>query len=94
MEAVLELPEIRWEVREAPEAWPAEMGPMVAAMGQRLRRAYVAGAIPYLRDHEPDLWSELTRLDADDSPAALEAYESVFMEGLLRYVAALAGKAA
>ncbi len=63
-------------------------------MGDRLRRAYVEGAIPYLRNHEPDLWSELSRLDAEDSPAALDAYESLFMDGLLRYAAALARKAA
>ncbi len=94
MVAVLELPETRSVVQEMPEAWLPEMGGRVAAMGERLRQAYVDGAIPYLREHEPDLWSELTRLDAEDSPGALDAYESLFMEGLLRYAAALAGKAA
>ncbi len=94
MVAVLEFPEIRYSVQESPVSWPSDMGGRVAAMGDRLRRAYVEGAIPYLRDHEQDLWSELSRLDANDSPAALDAYESLFMEGLLRYAAALARKAA
>jgi hypothetical protein len=91
MDAVLEVPWTRGVVREAPGAWQAEMATRVAAMGLRLRAAYLDGAIPYLREQEAELWAELGRLDEEDSPAALVAYERLFLEGLLRYGASLGG---
>jgi hypothetical protein len=67
---------------------------MVASMGERIQAAYLEGAIPYLREHEPELWAALCALDEDDSAAALPAYERLFFEGLMRYAAALAFRAA
>ena len=64
---------------------------LVVAMGKRLQAEYVAGAIPYLRDREPELWAKLEALDKEDSLSALLEYERLFFEGLRRYVAHLAG---
>jgi hypothetical protein len=54
------------------------------AMGQRLQAEYLPGAIPYLREHEPELWAGLTALDAEETLEALLAYERLFFEGLRR----------
>jgi len=62
---------------------------LVRAMGKRLQAEYIAGAIPYLRQQEPELWAELEVLDREDSLAALLAYERLFFEGLHRYMAFL-----
>ncbi len=65
---------------------------LVAAMGKRLQAEYIDGAIPYLREHEPDLWAELEELDQEDSLDALLRYERLFFDGLQRYVSHLEGK--
>lgn len=62
---------------------------LIAAMGKRLQAGYIEGAIPYLREREPDLWAQLEALDRDDSLASLLAYERLFFEGLRRYVSYL-----
>lgn len=62
---------------------------LVRAMGKRLQAEYVEGAIPYLREHEAELWPQLEALDQEDSIEALLAYEQLFFEGLRRYVARL-----
>lgn len=58
---------------------------LIAAMGKRLQAEYVAGAIPYLRRNEPELWAELEALDREQTLAALLRYERLFFEGLRRY---------
>lgn len=62
---------------------------LVRAMGKRLQAEYVEGAIPYLREHEAEVWAQLEVLDQEDSIEALLAYEHLFFEGLRRYVARL-----
>jgi hypothetical protein len=94
MDAVLELPEIRHQVAERPAMRRPEIAEMVESMGRRIQAAYVEGAIAYLREHEAELWATLSALDEEDSPAALQAYERTFLEGLMRYAAALARRAA
>ncbi|MGD0266306.1 MAG: hypothetical protein ABSD47_15320 [Candidatus Methylomirabilota bacterium] len=71
------------------EMSPESLGELVLAMGKRLQVEYVDGAIPYLREHEPDLWAELEALDQRESLEALLAYERLFFEGLRRYVSHL-----
>jgi hypothetical protein len=66
-----------------------ELEALVCALGKRLQSEYIAGAIPYLRQQEPELWAELEVLDGENSLAALLAYERLFFEGLRRYVAHL-----
>jgi len=68
------------------EMSPESLDELVAAMGKRLQVEYIDGAIPYLREHEPDLWAELEALDQCESLEALLAYERLFFEGLRRYV--------
>ncbi len=65
---------------------------LVAAMGKRLQAHYVDGAIPYLREHESALWTDLEALDRDESLDALVAYERLFFEGIRRYISHLEGK--
>jgi hypothetical protein len=62
---------------------------LISAMGKRLQSEYVEGAIPYLRQREPELWAELERQDREESVSALLAYERLFFEGLRRYIAFL-----
>jgi hypothetical protein len=59
---------------------------LVVAMGKRLQAEYIEGAIPYLREREPDLWAELEALDRQESLEALLEFERLFFEGLRRYV--------
>jgi hypothetical protein len=59
---------------------------LVAALGKRLQMEYVEGAIPYLREREPELWSRLEELDREESLEALLEYERLFFEGLRRYI--------
>ncbi len=66
-----------------------ELNGLVTAMGKRLQAEYVEGAIPYLREQEPELWGRLQALDREDSLPALIEYERLFFEGLHRYVAFL-----
>jgi hypothetical protein len=62
---------------------------LVCAMGKRLQSEYIEGAIPYLRQQEPELWCQLEELDREESLSALMTYERLFFEGLRRYVAFL-----
>ena len=59
---------------------------LVVSMGKRLQAEYIEGAIPYLREHEAELWARLEALDQEDSLEALLEYERLFFEGLRRYV--------
>ncbi len=59
---------------------------LVVSMGKRLQAEYIEGAIPYLREHEAELWNRLEALDQEDSLEALLEYERLFFEGLRRYV--------
>ncbi len=90
MEAVLDRPQHQLAVREAAGSRRDDLAQVVAAMGRRLQRVYLEGAIPYLRQHEPALWEELRLLEEEDSFGAVAAYERLFLAGLLRYAAALA----
>ncbi len=63
-----------------------DLNALVTAMGKRLQAEYVEGAIPYLREYEPELWSCLEALDREESLSALIEYECLFFEGLQRYV--------
>ena len=62
---------------------------LVLAMGKRLQAEYIEGAIPYLREHEAELWAQLEALDREESLEALLTYERLFFEGLGRYVSHL-----
>jgi hypothetical protein len=62
---------------------------LILAMGKRLQTEYVEGAIPFLREHEMELWAQLEALDQEESLEALLAYERLFFEGLRRYVSHL-----
>ena len=62
---------------------------LVVAMGKRLQAEYLDGAIPYLRQHEPEFWAQLEALDQDETLETLLAYEGLFFEGLRRYVSHL-----
>jgi hypothetical protein len=62
---------------------------LVLAMGKRLQAEYIEGAIPYLREHEAELWARLEALDREESLEALLTYERLFFEGLRRYVSHL-----
>ncbi len=62
---------------------------LVVTMGKRLQAEYIDGAIPFLREHEPELWAQLEALDLEESVDALLAYERLFFEGLHRYVSYL-----
>lgn len=62
---------------------------LVTAMGKRLQAEYIEGAIPYLREREPELWAQLEALDGEKSLESLLAYERLFFEGLRRYVSYL-----
>ena len=69
-----------------------DLNALVAAMGKRLQAEYIEGAIPYLREFEPELWSSLEVLDREESLSALIEYERLFFEGLQRYVRMLEGQ--
>jgi hypothetical protein len=85
MLAVLDPPEIRDSDRHDSELGARDLEALVVAMGKRLQAEYIEGAIPYLREREPALWTELEALDRDESLSALLAYERLFFEGLRRY---------
>lgn len=65
---------------------PVSLDDLVVAMGKRFQAEYIEGAIPYLRQYEPELWSQLEALDQEESLEALLAYERLFFEGLRRYL--------
>ena len=69
-----------------PEMGEKDLNALVTAMGKRLQAEYIDGAIPYLREYEPELWSCLEALDREESLSALIEYERLFFEGLQRYV--------
>lgn len=79
MPVLIEAPEVKTDT-------PVELEALIAAMGKRLQAEYVSGAIPYLREHEPDLWERLEALDREETIEALMEYERLFFEGLRRYV--------
>ena len=62
---------------------------LVVATGKRLQAGYIDGAIPYLRQHEAELWAQLEALDLEESLDALLKYERLFFEGLRRYLSHL-----
>ena len=68
-----------------------DLNALVLAMGKRLQAEYVEGAIPYLREREPEFWARLEMLDQEESMEALLEYERLFFEGLHRYVDSLEG---
>ncbi len=72
-----------------PHLGESDLNALVAAMGKRLQAEYIEGAIPYLREQEPELWGRLEALDREESLPALIEYERLFFEGLHRYVAFL-----
>ena len=72
-----------------PQLGRRDLNALVAAMGKRLQAEYIEGAIPYLREQEPELWARLEVLDREESLAALIEYERLFFEGLHRYIAFL-----
>ena len=76
-----------WEGRGMRQVEAQMLPDLVTEMGQRLQAQYLDGAIPYLREAEPELWATLMALDEDDSPATLQAYERLFLEGLARFQA-------
>jgi len=73
--------------RVTPEIQTGELAGLVSDMGTRLQAQYLDGAIPYLREAEPELWARLLALDEDDSLGALLAYERLFQHGLARFQA-------
>ncbi len=72
-----------------PHLGERDLNALVAAMGKRLQAEYIEGAIPYLREQEPELWARLEALDREESLPALIEYEHLFFEGLHRYIAFL-----
>jgi hypothetical protein len=63
-----------------------DLNALITAMGKRLQAEYIEGAIPYLREREPELWSRLEALDREESLSALIEYERLFFEGLQQYI--------
>ncbi len=92
MLAIQEREDTREELDQVAGLSDKDLENLVAAMGKRLQGEYIAGAIPYLREHQPDLWAELERLDQENSLSSLLDYERLFFEGLRRYVSHLAGE--
>ncbi len=89
MPAVMVEPRVRDYDEKADELNAKDLEALVAAMGKRLQVEYIEGAIPYLREHERELWGELEALDREDSLEALLEYERLFFEGLRRYVTSM-----
>jgi hypothetical protein len=92
MQALLDRCEVSEQTMGEDRLNAEELNALVTAMGKRLQAEYVQGTIPYLREHEPTLWSRLEELDQEDSLEALLEYERLFFEGLRRYVNHLAGQ--
>jgi hypothetical protein len=89
MPALLEAPQAKNCSNPVDGVSQESLDELVAAMGKRLQAEYIDGAIPHLRQQEPELWAQLEALDRDESLAALLAYERLFFEGLRRYVSHL-----
>ena len=64
---------------------PADLDVLAEAMGRRLQAEYLEGAIPWMRQHEPELWAQLGELDEEEGVDALVEYENLFVEGLRHY---------
>jgi len=92
MRALLEPPPARGNREDRPERMATDFEGLISSMGKRLQAEYVEGAIPYLRQHEPELWEKLEALDREESLEALLEYERLFFEGLHRYAAYLEAK--
>jgi hypothetical protein len=88
MLALMEAPETQ-NCSKSDHEMDVSLDELVVAMGKRLQAEYVDGAIPYLREHEAELFAELEALDRDESLEALLAYERLFFEGLRRYISHL-----
>ena len=84
-------PRGRWDDRKEIEKDTADLEALISAMGKRLQGEYIEGAIPYLRKHEPELWTKLEVLDREESLEALLEYERLFFDGLHRYITFLDG---
>lgn len=89
MPALLEAPRVQDCGNRVTGLSQESMVDLVLAMGKRLQAEYIEGAIPYLREHEAELWAQLEALDREESLEALLSYESLFFEGLRRYVSYL-----
>lgn len=89
MRALLKEPQARDCSNPVDEVSQESLDELVVAMGKRLQAEYIDGAIPYLRDHEPELWAQLEALDRDETLETLLAYEGLFFEGMRRYVSHL-----
>ena len=89
MPALMEVPQVKNCSNSVKEVTRESLDELVVAMGRRLQAEYIDGAIPYIREHEPELWTQLEALDQDESLEALLAYERFFFEGLRRYVSHL-----
>jgi hypothetical protein len=91
MKALLKARETRNCSKGGAEMNTPDLNALVLAMGKRLQAEYVEGAIPYLREREPEFWARLEMLDQEESMEALLEYERLFFEGLHRYVDFLEG---
>jgi len=86
MPALLEAPKAQGCDNPDSGTTPFSLDDLVVAMGKRFQAEYIEGAIPYLRQNEPELWAQLEALDQEESLEALLAYERLFFEGLRRYL--------
>lgn len=89
MPALMEAPKLPKCGNPSTDITREALDDLVLAMGKRLQAEYVEGAIPYLRECEPELWARLETLDQEQSLEALLAYERLFFEGLHRFVSRL-----
>jgi hypothetical protein len=70
----------------------ADLEALIEGMGKRLQVEYIEGAIPFMRQREPELWARLEVLDREETLDALLEYERLFFEGLQRYMTYLSGE--
>jgi hypothetical protein len=92
MQAMLKTPTPR--VRQAYKIGEevADLEALIEGMGKRLQAEYIEGAIPFLRQREPEMWARLEELDREETLEALLEYERLFFEGLHYYMAFLNGE--
>ena len=86
MPVLLDAPDVSSCGNVEPGMSETSLDELVVSMGKRLQAEYIEGAIPYLREHEAELWARLEALDQEDSLEALLEYERLFFEGLRGYV--------
>ncbi len=89
MSAVVDNPAVRNLGEGTAELGEQDLDTLVTCMGKRLQAEYVQGAIPFLREHESEIWRRLEALDREESLSALIEYECLFFEGLHRYISCL-----